>query len=82
MYLSNLIFLEEGNRIFQKDMPSITDQQHGEATADPNPTGLINFAKCRKISEIIGEIQMYQNQPYCLLLENNIRVSFRFFLFF
>lgn len=91
-YLTSLTYLNENKTFLQHtSVAPLSDTTtldsfdvNGLLSAEKSPTGqedypnpqLINVAKCRKIYEIIGEIQLYQDQPYCLQAEPSIRNFF------
>ena len=79
IYLTNILHLEEGNPEYLSppnhlENMSLHDNS-GLLSDEAINCKLINFSKKRKVAEITGEIQQYQNQPYCLTLEPSIRVS-------
>jgi son of sevenless-like protein len=54
MYLSDLTFVDEGNKDKVRD-------------------GMINFNKCRLLSHVIREVQIYQQTPYSFSVDEQVQ---------
>lgn len=66
MYLTDITFIEQGSSDFLK----AEGADGGSVT-----TELINFGKRRLVARSTREIQLYQDQPYCLEVEPTIEVG-------
>lgn len=66
MYLTDITFIEQGSSDFLK-----AEGPDGGSVV----TELINFGKRRLVARSTREIQLYQDQPYCLEVEPRIEVS-------
>ncbi|EGT43548.1 CBN-SOS-1 protein [Caenorhabditis brenneri] len=78
-YLSNIYFLEQGNSTFVNKQPAGSKQKDDVKSSESDNKQfkqLVSFLKCRKISDVIREIQIYQNERYSLTLEPTIRQFF------
>lgn len=71
MYLTDITFIEHGSSDFLTKDGGLGD---GKA-AEEQLSDLINFGKRRLMARTTRQIQLYQNQPYCLQKENSIVVG-------
>ncbi|GMS81901.1 hypothetical protein PENTCL1PPCAC_4076, partial [Pristionchus entomophagus] len=67
-YLTSIVFYESGNSTFV-NLPGY-DMRHDQ---QENDSLLVSFLKCRRIANVISEIQMFQNEPYTLKKEESMR---------
>lgn len=74
-YLTNIYFFEAGNSTFV-NTPTAKSKEAQRTESAVDKKMLVSFLKCRRISDLIREIQMYQNEPYPLQLEPSIRQFF------
>lgn len=79
-YLTNILLIEDGNPEYLSptQMDNVSVCESSLLSDDSFNLKLINFSKKRKVAEITGEIQQYQNTPYTLQMEPSIQVCIRF----
>ena len=71
-YLTQILHVEEGSSDFLPLNPTTEAMDKGTLLSE-----LVNFGKRRLVAKIILEIQQYQNEPFNLNDEPQIRVSIR-----
>jgi len=71
-YLTQILHVEEGSSDFLPLNPTTGAMDKGTLLSE-----LVNFGKRRLVAKIILEIQQYQNEPFNLNDEPQIRVSIR-----
>lgn len=74
MYLSHLIFIEEGNKDFIQGKPGMINFNKRQVVLVLK--WLFICINRRLIASVTAEIQQYQNEPYCLDTEDSIQVSY------
>ncbi|KAI1730949.1 rasGEF domain-containing protein [Ditylenchus destructor] len=71
-YLSQIFFFETGKNIFVQPIHYLNNTEK-DLDNGASAKKLVSFRKCRKIANVIRDLQMYQNQPYNFKVEPTIR---------
>jgi len=69
MYLTDITFIEEGSSDFLFEVGTENQSKPQELKH------MINFGKRRLVARTTRQIQLYQNQPYCLDVQPDVKVG-------